>query len=248
MNDKCAWTEIAYRVPAYYASEPHRLRGKLKEVERKILHHAVPLTWLLHVLLRCSPPNMVRSLLKRFGLRDEVQLGALSLRMPPDTLYTQPDVCLESDTTRLFIEVKIGRNTTTLDQVQQYLLLHADEDTRNGVRTPYLLFLTKRGFPKSWKPCAQANGDVQDFLHGIVSDAPIGAELAALAGKKVMARCEAQYKAIAKEIVYGAATWQCIGDYIASGCEHYESADEPRRECPLLLDFVAELRRRKLMV
>jgi hypothetical protein len=160
---------------------------------------------------------MLRKLLTQFGLDNDTHFARLSVRMPPDTVYTQPDVCLESNTARVFIEVKVGKNTLNLEQVQKYLLLHADQDMQHGVRRPYLLFLTNTGLPNCWKPSAQATGEVHKFLH----------------------------KAITKEVIYGATTWQSIGQCLV---DVYRHSSDPRDEYPMPFDFVSELRRRKLLL
>lgn len=52
---------------------------------------------------------------------------------PLDVGYTQPDVSLLSDRHRIFLELKWNAHVT-LEQVQKYLLLHADLDGSDGPR------------------------------------------------------------------------------------------------------------------
>jgi hypothetical protein len=58
-------------------------------------------------------------------LSDETDLGAFPLQLPVNVGFTQPDVCLESEPTRVFIELKLN-STIDVQQVQKYLLLHAE--------------------------------------------------------------------------------------------------------------------------
>jgi hypothetical protein len=50
------------------------------------------------------------------------------LKFPSETKFTQPDVLIESDGARVFIEVKVDAKVK-LEQVQKYALLHATMNT-----------------------------------------------------------------------------------------------------------------------
>jgi hypothetical protein len=243
-TDPCAWTEVLYRAIVHYAWEPqHKRHRTVREFLDAIRHHEVPLNLLLYLLLRWSPPHTVRRLLKPFGIDPSVvQLGDLRVTCPSDRIYTQPDLCLESDMTRIFIEVKVG-SKTGLPQVQKYLLLHADEDNRHGVqKTPYLLFLTQVEFVKHWSPHTAAAGDVHDFLRATTKDAGIGT-FAKGANRQLLER----YDEVKATIQYGAATWKSVGGLLVRVCEEYQQAGRHDTDIRIISDFITELRQRDLM-
>lgn len=193
-------------------------------------------------LLRWSPSHTARRLLKPFGIDDSLQLGELKATCPGDRGYTQPDLCLESDTTRVFIEVKVG-SQTDMPQVQKYLRLHADEDNEHGARkAPYLFFLTRDEFVNHWSPRSPVAGNVNKFLRAATEDAALG-KVAKGAGPQVLAR----YEEVKRTIQYGAATWRSIGEILVNTCEEHELAGGHETDIRIMADFIAELRQRGLM-
>jgi hypothetical protein len=93
-----------------------------------------------------------------------------------------------------------------LDQVQKYLLLHADLDATEGLKRPFLLFLTRDGFRACWRPRGEFGEElpVADFLRVQVaaSQGPtnIPARLRQVAADR--------YLAVAREVTYGFTVWR----------------------------------------
>jgi hypothetical protein len=151
---------------------------------------------------------------------------------------------------RTFGYIACVGSKTGLQQVQKYLLLHADEDNRHGVlkvavrrgRVPYLLFLTEREFVKHWSPHTAAAGDVHNFLRATTKGADIGT-FAKGANRLVLER----YDAVKETIQYGAATWKAVGDLLVRVCEEYQQVGRHETDIRIISDFITELRQRELM-
>lgn len=148
-----AWPELIYRLVEHYKWEPQYLyagqsREKFYEGIRK---QEVPLNYLSCLFLRLSRPETINKVLRRFGIDPEhPDFKDIHLEYPSDQGYTQPDIRLESEGARIYIEVKID-SKIDLAQVQKYLCLHADMNSKGArPKSPYLLFLTRDEFPRCW--------------------------------------------------------------------------------------------------
>jgi hypothetical protein len=238
-NSTCSWTELVYRVGEHYAWEPHWTRPA-NEFRKVIRRQEPPLNVLFLLLLRLSAPETMRAILAAFGLNDVARLGECQLQLPVDAGYTQPDVCVESDTARVFIELKLN-STIDLQQVQKYLLLHAGYKDEKQL---WLLFLTKAAFVKSWTPRQLAVADVQKFLSETISSAPIEPKLAKRIPKDVLTR----YEMVKRDVRYGSATWMSVGKCLANIRDRYQQAGGRDIEVRILADFLADLKARGLMV
>jgi hypothetical protein len=111
-------------------------------------------------------------ILTECGFADsELSPQTLELKFPSETKFTQPDVLIESDEARIFIEVKVDSGVK-LEQVQKYALLHATMNIQKK-RRPYLMFLTKDPFPEWWSPSKDRSSsvDVHSFLDGRLAKA-----------------------------------------------------------------------------
>jgi hypothetical protein len=177
--------------------------------------------------------------LAQFGLPDAANIGECHLESPEDPAYTQPDVCIESTTTRVFIELKVN-STIDLQQVQKYLLLHADYHDEKQL---YLFVLTKGEFVKSWTPHQDGITDVHTFLSEKIESAPIPEKIAKQIQKGVLAR----YEMVKRDVRYGSATWMSVGECLADMRERYELATGRGIEVRIIDDFIADLKTRGLM-
>jgi hypothetical protein len=70
-------------------------------------------------------------------------LASLVLKTPQGWKFIQPDVHLESDVSRVFIELKVDARLT-LSQLNKYALLHRTLDEQGGAKRSYILLLVKR--------------------------------------------------------------------------------------------------------
>jgi hypothetical protein len=191
----------------------------------------VPLNYLLNVLLRIAPASIRHRCLEPFGIDLPYHgLTSLALKTPAEFKYrdihlkTQPDVHLESDTARVFIEVKVGAQLT-LQQVQKYVRLHAKLDELGGAKRAYVLFLVK--------PDVLALPDIkQSFTH-----ADTGEALTALLGLE------------AGGITFGSTNWAAFAGKLAIEMERRcaEPGESAEMLAVLMGDFLADLRARDLL-
>jgi hypothetical protein len=145
------FSDLLYRFISHYKWEPQHLLGSVKVFEERVRQQEVPLNFLLNAFLRFSSSITIESLLNEGGfVGSELAPKTLELKFPSETEFTQPDVLIESDEVRIFIEVKVD-STVKLELVQKYALLHAAMNIVKKKR-PYLMFLTKHQFPKWWRP------------------------------------------------------------------------------------------------
>ncbi len=245
-SDVCAWPELVYRFIEFYKWEPQHLRRgqPVKEFQDGVRRGEVPLNFLFLRLLRWSPPETIRMLVNQFGLNDDSELGDLLLAFSQDTAYTQPDVRIESETARVFIELKVD-SKIKLEQVHKYLLLHAELDIASGGEQPYLFVLTRSGFAKHWAPRGEATNDIQAFLYSKTINSPLREQLA----KRIRdPRLLARYELVKRDVRYGAATWKSVGQCLASICEQCKQAGGRDTDVRIISDFVGDLERRGLMV
>jgi hypothetical protein len=152
--------------------------------------------------------------LSEFGLRAGSG-DKFRLEYPWSPPFTQPDVRIESPSGRVFIEIKVDEKIK-LKQVQRYLLLHALMDILYSAKRPYLFFLGKKEFKKCWRPSNDASdyGDVQSFLQRQTAGQVPEALARRLPKEKAKAARE-QHQIVKREVVYGTATWNAVGDCLA---------------------------------
>ena len=234
-KDPAAWPEFIYRLIEHYKWEPQHLRrGSMAEVNARMRRQEVPLNFLFNILLRWLSPDEIRELLSQFGVNQIV--GELRVESLWSTSYAQPDVRIESDCCRVFVEVKVDA-LVKLQQVQ--LLLHSEMDLRFGQKQPYLLFLTREPFAECWRPSSEwpREGSVQDCLR-LLSDAPLSGAFSHRASEEARAR----YQNVKDAVAFGTTTWKSIRQRLeALALKAQEGAG--RR---LIGDFVSDLRSRNL--
>jgi hypothetical protein len=154
---EASWIEELYRYAEYYHGERQHLTGPREEVRERMRRTEVPLNAILNITLRLLPDSSTGRLLGIFLTEPRVHFGSLALtRLHPDDAKlrhtVQPDVSLESETARVFIELKVSARCT-LQQVQKYVLLHALRNNGTGAgKVPFLLFLSPRRLYNQWEP------------------------------------------------------------------------------------------------
>jgi hypothetical protein len=240
MNDN-GFSDLLYRFIAHYKWEPQHLLGSVKEFEDRARKQEVPLNFLLNAFLRFSSSATIGSILTECGfVGPELTSQALELKFPSETKFTQPDVLIESNEVRVFIEVKVD-STVKLEQVQKYALLHATMNIQEKKR-PYLMFLTKYPFPEWWSPSKDraSSTDVHSFL---------GGRLAKVQGFNFLKRVPDgaildEYEEVKRSIKFGAHTWSSFGNHLKALSAGL--AENPDREIEVRVfdDFLSELRQR----
>lgn len=238
IENSCAWPELAYRLLKYFRWEPQHNGASAKDFKRTVRRLEVPLNYFFLLLLRWSSPHTIRILLRPFEVNESQKFSRIQLAPLLETDYTQPDVCVESERARIFIEIKRKYGKIKLHQVQKYLLLHAEMDQRSGEKEPFLFFLTPDSFAKHWSPATTGIGDVVEFLRSRVQ-APLG-KLEERISQEVLAR----HRSVQAEVQYRAATWQQVCDSLVGAQDRDGPCVYSETELRILADFVAEVERR----
>jgi len=238
--ERVAWPELLYRFGEHLKWEPARKGQSVAAFYARMRGHEVPLTFLFSLMLAWASTDTICELLRAFAVEgDGMEDRGLHLCRPYDAGYTQPDVCLLSETARVFVELKWS-TSIKLDQVQKYLALHADFDARFGRRKPYLLFLTREAFGECWRPRRAASDarPAPSFLREIVTEADRPAKLMARLGAGSQ-----RHAGVVDEIGYGFATWRDVRDALDRIVRRWETV--PRAvEAAMIEGFVADLERR----
>jgi hypothetical protein len=240
MNDN-RFSDLLYRFIAHYKWEPQHLSGSVKEFEDRVRKQEVPLNFLLNAFLRFSSSATIGSVLTQCGFLDsELASQDFELKFPSETKFTQPDVLIESDEVRVFIEVKVD-STVKLEQVQKYALLHAKMNIQERKR-PYLMFLTKCHFPEGWSPSKDRvpSTDLHSFLGERLAKAQ-GFDFLTRSPEEVVLK---EYEEVKRGIKFGAQTWNSFGNQLKLLSAGLVENPDREVEVRVFEDFLSELRQR----
>lgn len=231
-----SWPEFVYRFVEHYFWEPQHLGPGVESFYAKIRRQEVPLNFLFNMLLYALPQSYRRALLAPSGI-GKPSGPSLVVRNSRNRSFIQADVELDSESERIFVELKI-RAKTGLDQLQKYVMLHALlAATDDSPRTPILIFVTKHPFARHWKssePNISSQGDVAPLLlkSDLSKKLRTNAELKTVAGS---------YEATCQKLSLGFLTWQDIGDQLTG----FLRVDDELSDS-LVEGFLSDLRRRGL--
>jgi hypothetical protein len=236
-----SFSDLLYRFIAHYKWEPQHLIGSVREFEDRVRKQEVPLNFLLNAFLRFSSSATIKSILTECGFADfELAHQTLELKFPSETKFTQPDVLIESDDIRVFIEVKVD-STVKLEQIQKYALLHATMNIQEKKR-PYLMFLTKHPFPEWWSPTKDRipSAGVHSFLGERLAQAEGFAFLKRTPDEAILR----QYEEVKQSIKFGAHTWNSFGNHLKVLSADLVENPDREVEVRVVSDFLCELRQR----
>jgi len=172
--------------------------------------------------------------------RDENLREKLDLNYPT---FIRTDLHLESDTSRIFVEIKIDHQVD-LDQVHRHVLLHAFYDEKQGKsKHPFMLFLVKNSLAdRSWKPRSESElireQGLQNFLKQRIGDEHFG-EVAKWLKKPAVSNLLPRYRELCQNVIFSEITWQQLGDLVAKEKNQYGETTENLAD-----DFLNEIRRR----
>ncbi|MGO9179182.1 MAG: hypothetical protein ACLQHS_07900 [Candidatus Limnocylindrales bacterium] len=236
------WPELTYRYVKHYYWEPQHLRqtartldeveagGKsgVDVVDRKLRSQEVPLNYLLNVLLRIAPSSLRAACLEPFGLDpSEPGVRSLSLRASQDLGRIQPDVHLESDAVRVFIELKVGARLS-VEQLNKYVCYHRILNEQHA-KASYLLLLVK----------PTRNGELRIHRgrdHDDIDPRAAGATIPGLLSMD------------SGGVTFGASTWTDFGNTLQAARDRRQDGHDECDEVVMALvnDFLADLQLRRL--
>jgi hypothetical protein len=234
------WPELTYAYVKHYFWEPQHLTHTEASLVRAMKHHKkridavdellrteeVPLNYLLNVLLRIAPASLRRTCLKPFGIDlMDPGLATLDLRTPEDVASIQPDVQLESDKSRVFIELKV-ESKLTLEQIRKYVRRHQGLNTHpRPAKKPYVLLLVK-----------------DDQLR-LYDDKSVRQDFSFDALGEVIPQLHEPY---AGEVTFGVTTWLALGEALYADLRRRreEQTDSLEMLEVLVGDFLKDLKSR----
>lgn len=248
------WPELIYRLIEHYKWEPQHLgirsgsakgdgarKGETLAVfYERIRRQEVPLNLLLALVLAWASSDTIRAILKTFELDASLPADEhLGLCHPVDAGYTQPDIWLQSHSARVFVELKWSA-TITLEQVQKYLCLHADLDTKFGPRRPLLLFLTRDRFTDCWRPRrSRHTGPSGLFVRDATATTSLPPKLVGRLSQAALDR----YEEVKATVTYGFATWSGLHAALVRVIACLREADR-HIEAAMIEGFQVDLARR----
>jgi hypothetical protein len=246
-TDSQGWPSLIYRFIEHYKWEPqHLYPGKPAAIfHQGIRRQEVPLNLIFSLLLRFSRSEVIFETLKLFGFPSHRIPKSLHLEYPWESNYTQPDIRIESETDRIFIEAKVSA-TTKLEQLQKYLLLHAEMDTKFGKKAPYLFFLSKNEFRDCWRP--RRDYETTENISTFLRRKSLETDLPAKLRTKVDARIVKQFESVRNAIQFGSATWSDVGNRLKAICEQRTSSASQDTELQAIREFLDDLEKRELLI
>jgi len=264
--NKNSWVEQLYQYVEYYYWAPNDLNkqsipgktgfAELEEVRQKMRRNEVPLNAIFNISLRLLPSRITNRLLACFVVDSSTNFGdgfeLVSIEGWGKDLanFTQPDVVLESDTTRVFIELKVNAPFSQ-GQVHKYVFLHALWNmTAQKHKKPYLFFLSPRELYHQWgmperevifREGTSAN-DLLNYMRAIPLPIKLG-------NKESTTSLHEEASRVFETLELGSATWHSVGACLQSELERFnkENRGEDKEVIAKLIgDLLDELDSRKL--
>jgi hypothetical protein len=241
------WPETVYRYVEHYKWEPQQLcNGRpASEFLAKIRRQEPPLNFLLNMLCVTLPESWMQAALGSFSVSPKASMPTdLVQRFPIELNECQPDVRLESETHRVFLECKIEAYSDTV-QMLKYLLLSAYLDDTDRQKHPWILYLSPGPLSMHWNPVSERKAlqtGGTDALRTLLETA----DLSVLgSGKRARALTDS-VEALRTRAVVGHTTWKQFGDALSRCAAIGTPSDLEYPVCRMTNDFLTELERRGL--
>jgi hypothetical protein len=257
---KNSWIEQIYCYVEHYYWRPQELnkhssykvdRSGFREAQLKMRRYEVPLNAIFNITLRLLPSRMLTNLLSLFvkgSFGQEFALIDVFSAIPEMRNFIQPDIAIETESSRIFIETKIKADFS-IEQTQKYIFLHAWLNQKVGYKRPFLLLLSLEGVKKQWKSTERNQVFIEDesvnslLMHLKKQGLPI-----TLGDLKSTEFLHSGASDVLESLTIGSATWSEVGDYFNQELErlHQKYDDSQEVIYKLISDFIIELKNRKL--
>ena len=262
---KNTWVEELYKYTEFYYWEPGHLNKvtkedkkgieSFKEVQRNIRRREVPLNAIMNIAMRLMPRSIICKIFQRVIKREAdfgKELGFINIyeKIGAFKDYTQPDMVFESETSRVFVELKIDANLT-LDQVYKYIFLHGLWQQRTNVmKKPYILFIIKNDLQYQWVSKERDNlfrdgCDIKDVIEYIKNK-----ELPLTLGKaSSLEYLHKDVNTILGDLELGWSRWSELGEILHSeinGLSLSSMSDGEETIYKLINDILVDLENRQL--
>ncbi|BAZ16082.1 hypothetical protein NIES4071_79570 [Calothrix sp. NIES-4071] len=258
---KNSWIEQVYQYVEYYYWCPQALNKQstekvggtaFRQVQERMRSYEVPLNAIFNITLRLLPSRILTNLLSLFvksSFGQQFALIDVYSAIPEMGNFTQPDIAIETESSRIFIEMKIGANFH-LDQIYKYILLHAWLNQKTGYKQPFLLLLSPKSISKQWASTERNQIFTEDesvnslLMYLKNQDLPI-----ALGDLKSTEFLLPGASEVLESLTIGSATWSEVGNYFNQELEslHQKGFNDGQEVIyKLISDFLTELKNRNL--
>ncbi len=260
--NESSWIEEIYDYVEYYYWEPQHLNKQakttggeaFKQVRARMRRMEVPLNAIFNITLRLLPSRIISNILNLFC---EADFGRQFLLLNRLALvnnmgnFAQPDITLETETSRIFIETKISHKFS-LDQTYKYLYLHAIWKQKTGIsKKPYVLFLSKSDIYSAWAPRERSEiFEVDKTAASVVTyikNNPLPLKLGCIDSTLHL---HEDVKQILDLLVIASTTWQAVATFLYLEIENTSQVCNENQELisKLILDLLIELKNRNLFL
>lgn len=146
--------------------------------------------------------------------------------------FVQPDVILESVTSRFFIELKIKSSTLSLEQIYKYLFLHGLWRYKTNIhKIPYLLLLTENSLDKKWEAKDRSliftNNNFIDDLYNYIINNDVPEKFGKDSSTNYL---HDEVLQVIKELKLGWTTWQSLGEMLKQELDSLNHSNLPEGE------------------
>ena len=263
---KYPWIEQLYKYVEYYYWEPQQLSKQqipgqtggaaFKNVRQKMRCHEVPLNAIFNITVSLLPSRILNQLLNCFTRSKTVNFGKpiklvdIYPQINDPGNFAQPDLVLESDTTRILVELKVGA-VFNIAQIYKYLFLHVLWNEQTGVRKkPYLFLLSPKELYNQWKASEKevifVEGKEADEVLKYLRRTALPAHLNSINSSTNLHK-EAQL--VLESLEVGFATWNTVGNLLKEESDRLngrELSDGEEIIDKLVDDLLTELKNRQL--
>ncbi len=266
LTAKFPWIEQLYKYVEYYYWQPQQLSkqqipGKtggavFEKVRQRMRLDEVPLNAIFNISVGLLPSRVLNQLLNCFTCSKTVNFGKrielvdIHPQIQDPGSFAQPDLVLESDTSRVLVELKIGAKFN-LSQIYKYLFLHVLWNRHTGVRKkPYLFLLSREELYNQWKTSEREaifveSKEASEVLKYLKRTA-LPTHLDSI---NSLTNLHEEAQLVLETLEVGFATWNTVGDLLKGESDRLnerELSDGEEVIDKLIDDLLNELKNRRL--
>lgn len=196
------------------------------EIFNNLKNREVPLNIIFNIFLDISSSKLKHKIINSFFVSNLTQpnhedfINFIDSKILYEKLdkfeFTQPDVILESESSRYLIELKLKSAQLSLKQIYKYLFLHGLwQNKTNSRKTPYLLLITENNLAKQWisqerNVIFTGQEELTDLYKYIINH-----DLPKQFGKDgLMIHLHDEVKQVMNQLRLGWITWQSLGNLL----------------------------------
>ena len=261
-STKDSWIEQIYQYVEHYYWCPQDLNKQstnkvggiaFQEVRARMRRYEVPLNAIFNITLRLLPSRILINILSLFSkgtFGQNFTLIDVFSMIPEMGNFVQPDIALETENTRIFIETKV-KHSFTLKQIYKYIFLHAWLNQRTRIyKQPFILLLSPKNIDIQWD-----NSDKNEIFR---EDKSIDSLLIYLNKQNLPMKLgnlvsteflHEDASKVLETLILGSTTWHTIGDYLnqeLNSISQKNANDNQEVIYKLIADLLSELKNRQL--